>query len=68
MIFASYPLIRPFPRTFVSEVDQGNFYSMTNLEFLTTPRTNNDSFILQRGFTEQVKMKHCTYIINDFSM
>lgn len=68
MIFASYPLIRPFPRTFGSEVDQGNFQSMTNLEFLTTSRTNNDSFILQRGFTEQVKMKHYTYIINDFSM
>ena len=34
---------------------------MTNLEFLTTPRTNTDSFILQIGFTEQVKMKNCKH-------
>lgn len=61
MIFASYLLIRPFPRTFGSEERQGHFYSMTNLEFLTTPRTNTDSSILQIGFTEQVKMKNCKH-------
>ena len=68
MIFASYPLIRPFPRTFGSEVDQGNFNSMANLEFLTTPRTNTNSFILQIGFTEQVKMKNCKHSLYNFSM